>query len=136
MGGEAARKQRHKDGIADVEPTRIGAESRQDGSPPIAREAPAAQRTPACRDPRDGMEMAGDFAEGLTRRRLVAERYGADRQARGRGTRKAVRLGIVVAGDPDDLAAMQEIGERIAVLRCEARRRVSVVETVAEEDEA
>ena len=62
--------------------------------------------------------MAGDLAVAGFARRLVAERQRAERQRRGESAADAVRrVGIVIAGDPEPVAAALQRGERRAVGR-------------------
>ena len=79
--------------------------------------------------------MAGDLAVGFLTLRRVAEDQRPDRKHRGRNTAEvADRFGIVVAGDPDPVAAaLQRAQHRAIVLRHTLRTAV-VVEAVAERD--
>ena len=82
----------------------------------------------------DRMQMAGDLAAGALGR-LVAEGERAERERRQEPPADAVgRIGIVVAGDPDPVAAALQAAQRRAVGVGEPRRPAAVVETVAERD--
>ena len=76
--------------------------------------------------------MAGDLAIGVLFR-LVAKRQRADLERRQKPPADAFgRFGIVVAGDPDPVAAALQAPQRRAIGVGEPRRAAAVVEAVAQ----
>ena len=107
MGGEAERAEQSEDrAIAHIEAAGIGAESRHDEAAAVAGETAPAHRAPALRDARDRMQMAGNLAVRRIVGRLVAESQRAERQGVGETAADIFRqIGIVIAGDPNPVAA-------------------------------
>ena len=107
MGGEIQRAEQHRDGaVAHVQSARVGAEGRYDEAAAIGGEAAPAERLVKQRATRLRMQMAGDPAVGGNGRRFVPEGEGAERQHFGEAATDARNLiGIVVAGDPQPVAA-------------------------------
>src|ERR1700722_7239448 len=99
-------EQRYNRAIAHVEAAGISAECRHDEAKAVTGKAAPAHRTPAPRYARQRMQMAGNFTVARLRRRFVAERQRTDRQnLRETPSNIFRRLGIVIAGDPDPIAA-------------------------------
>jgi hypothetical protein len=86
-------------------------------------------------DTRDRMQVAGDLTVAGFTRRLVAKGQRAERQRGGEFPADAVhRVGIMIAGNPQPIAAALQGGERRAVRRSHAQRPAAIVEAVAQCD--
>ena len=104
---------------------------------PSAGKAAPAHGAAAARDPRLRMQVAGDFAIARLRRRFVTERQRAERQGLGKPAADIVgRIGIVIAGDPQPVAAALQRFEPGAADVAHARRSAAVMKTVAQRDDA
>ncbi len=78
--------------------------------------------------------MAGDLA--MRAGRLVAEGDRADRDFIGDGAAEIARQHrIVIARDPDPVAAGLERGDGVAIVRRQPLMRGAIVKTVAERDD-
>jgi len=98
------RDQVGEGGIAHVEPAGKGAERGHHQARCVRCKAAPADGAPAMRDTRHWMQMAGNFAGGAGRQ--MAERQAADGHRRlEHAADRRRRLGIVIAGDPDPVAA-------------------------------
>src|SRR6478609_11449478 len=105
-----------KRNIADAEAAGIGAEGGHHGALAVAGETAALHRAAARGDAGLGMKMAGDLAARAGR--LVAEGDRTDRDFVGDGAAEITRQRrIVVARDPDPVAAGLQGGDRVAILR-------------------
>lgn len=135
MGDEAvSRKDLRKCDVADAEAAGIGAERRHHRSHPVGGEAAALHRSATRGDACLGMEMAGDLAARTGR--LVTESDRADRDFVGDGATEIARQHrIVIARDPDPVAAGLERCDRIAIVRRQPLMRGAVVKAVAECDD-
>ena len=135
MGNEAEGLEDSGEGrIANAEAASIGAESRHHRAGAVSCKAAALDGTAARRDPGLRMQMAGDLAMGAGR--LVAERDGDDGDFIGNAAaeiRREVR--IVVAGDPDPVAARLQRREHLAIGGRKATMRGAIVETVAKRED-
>ena len=122
--------------VANIEPARISAERRQDHPLAVADEAAAADGPPAAADPCHRMQMTGDLAVDRAGLRRVPEQQIADGQRRRETSRDMIRrIGIVVAGDPQPIAAALQRHQRGTVGIAEPQRPVPVMEAVAERDD-
>ena len=135
--GEGKRAEQAGDrAVAHVEAAGIGAECRHDQPAPVAGKAAPAHRAAALRHARQRMQMAGDLAVAGIGRRLVAKHQRAERQNVGETAADAVgEIGIVIAGDPDPVAAALEQGERRTIAAAHARRSMIVMKAVAQRDD-
>ena len=138
MRGERQRRKQRGDGaVAHIEPAGIGAEGRHDQPPAVAGETTPPQRAAALHDAGQRMQMSGDLAiarlERRLMRRLVAKRQPAKRQPVGETAADIVgRIGIVIAGKPDPVAAALQGHQRAAAVVGHARRTTAVVKAVAQ----
>ena len=129
---KAAPEQRRESAVADVEAARIGAERRHHHAVPVCRKAVAADRVSAQRHTRGRMQMAGDLAVAWCRRGLVAKDEAPHRQQRrGASAERSHRMRIMIAGDPQPVAAALERGERRTVDCGHAGGPLGVMETGA-----
>jgi hypothetical protein len=104
--------------VADVQAPGIGAEGGHHHTPRIADEAPPPHAAPTRHHDRDGMQVAADLAVGGFAGWLVAEREHADPERFEVDAADARhRLRIVIAGDPDPVAAALQAGQGGAVGR-------------------
>jgi len=79
------------------------------------------------------MQMAGNLTLRAVRRRLMAEGEHADRKLGGDAAADALRrIGIVIAGKPEPIAAALQSGERAARNVRHARGAAAVVKAVAQ----
>jgi hypothetical protein len=135
---ELAGEKRAQIRIEHVEPAGIGAEGGQHQALRVADEAAAGETPPAHIDARLGVIVTAHFARGEERLGDVAEGERAEPQRAldGAAAEPVGRHRIVVAGDPHELAVRGKRGKKIAVSLVEPRRRLAVMKTVAEADEA
>src|SRR5579885_3784977 len=137
MRGKSKRAEHVREsGAAYIQAAGKGAERRHHQPRAIAGKATPAHRAPAMRDARHRMQMAGNFS--FRAGRQMPERDAAERErvveyaADARDGRR-----IVVASEPDPLAAALQREQAIAVGARKPRRAAIVVEAVAEsEDDA
>ena len=102
----------------------------------IAGETAPADRAPALRDTRDRMQVPGNFAIPHLFGRLVAKGKRADRQRIGETAADILRqIRIVIAGDPNPIAAALQALELDAIEVAHAQRPVIVVEAVAQRNQ-
>src|ERR1700761_4978218 len=102
--------------VADAQPDGESAERRHHGAFAVAGKTPALYRATAGRDPRLRMQMAGDLAGrtgGLMTKRNPADRNIAGDDAAERGRQRR----IVIARDPDPVAANLQGRDRLAIRR-------------------
>jgi hypothetical protein len=86
----------------------------------------------ALRDASARMQMAGNLAMGSKLRRLMAKGKPADRELPGDAAANPLRrIGIVIAGKPEPLAAALQSGKRGARNVWHARRTAAVMKAVA-----
>lgn len=135
MGDEAVlRKDPGEGSVADAEAAGIGAEGRHHGTHPVTGETAALHRATARGDARLRMQVAGDLA--LRAGRLVAEGDRADSDFVRDGAAEIARKdGIVIARNPDPVAACLKRGHGGAVLGRQALMRGAIVKAVAERDD-
>jgi len=131
---EAAGEQRGDGRIAHIEPAGIGAERRQQQACTVANKtAPPDAHSPPRHD-RRRMQMAGDLA--FLSRRHMAEHQSAERDLRRHASAQPRRrLRIVIALHPDPFRARRHVGQRSALFRVQAARRVAVVKRIAQRDD-
>src|ERR1700728_1441669 len=103
--------------VADIEAARIGTESRHHQPLAVARKALPRQGAAALVNACGRVQMAGDLAVARPPFRLMAKRQRAERERARKGAADAVRLRIVVAGDPNPVAAALQIEQCGAMLR-------------------
>ena len=117
MRGEGERaEQIGERADAHVKPAGEGAEGRHHHARVVGGKAAAAHGAAAMRDARHRMQMAADFAGGAGRQMTEGQR--AERQRFLEHAADAVgRLGIVIAGDPDPVAAALQSMQALAVGR-------------------
>ena len=132
MRGEFERaEQIGEGGIADVEPTAVGAEGRHHQARIVCRKAAPGYGAAALRDTRDWMQMTGDLADRALRQ--MAEGQGADGQRRFEYAADiGGRLGIVITDEPYPVAPALQSIQVFAVPVRKPRRTATVMETVAE----
>src|SRR5947209_6689275 len=112
MRGEGQRtEQCDKGAVAYIESACISTERRHHHALAVSGEAAARNTTAALGDARHRMQMAGNLSVDRSRRRLVTKRQSADRQFLGDSAAEtAGRVGIVIAGEPEPIAAVLQRG--------------------------
>ena len=117
--------------VAHIQPAGEGAEGRHHHALTVGGKAAARDCATAMRHARDRVQMAGDLARNAARQ--MAEGQRADRQF---GDKAAADIGggfgIVIAGDPDPVAAALQGVQGAAVAVGKPRRTAAVMETVAQ----
>src|SRR6185437_1316655 len=104
-------------------------------SPCIGGKTAAADRTTTMRNARDRMQMSGDLAVLPGRQMTEGER--AERERDGETAADILRrFRIVIAGDPDPVAAALKRGKFRAVTVREPRRAAAVMEAIAKRNDA
>jgi hypothetical protein len=121
-----------KSGVADIEPARVSPEGRHHQACPVTDEAAPRQGAAAPADARHRMQMAGDFARACLRYRLVAKPQWPETERRGKNAAKVTSgIRVVIASDPDPVAAALKLHE-LGTIGCgKARRPVLIMKTVS-----
>ena len=118
-----------------VQPARIGAEGRHHAAPPIRHEAPPPHRAPAQAHLAGRMQVPGDLRRGFSGVGLVPQHDAAERQHLAHGPAQLRRrLRVVVAAQPDPVAAPLQSRPATRDPRRDARDGPAVVQAVAEHD--
>src|SRR5882757_11547637 len=119
--------------IANAQAPGIGAERGHHRALAVAGKTAPLHRTSACRHPRLGMQMTGDFTGGTCR--LVTKRNWPDGDFAGdHAAEIAGERGIVIAGNPDPVAPRLQRRERVAIPCGQPAMGGAVMKTVAERD--
>src|SRR4051812_20647531 len=117
--------------VANVQSASVGAERRHHGAHPVAGETSPLHRASARGDARLWMQMSGDFAGRAGR--LMAKHDSPYRDfARDHAADVARQRRIVIARDPDPVAARLQCGEGFAVPGRQPLMRLAIVKTVTE----
>src|SRR5579883_3598292 len=134
MCGERQRaEQRYYRAIAHIETAGIGAESRHDQTAAVGCKATPAHGAAALCDTGKRMQMASDLAVAWIGGRFVSQRQRAQHDDFSEAAADIpCRVGVMIAGKPDPVAAALQCHQRAATWLRQARRPAAVMKTVAQ----